>query len=189
MSGSGRSSKVFIGLTGIALAGLMVMLAFSLRGFDLRAWFLVAFALVLLSVSAYTLSVGLRRAPTPIDPFLMRFTAVLLGTAPFLLIGVPTLCGCGGDKASYAAAKSDLRNLQSVQEIYYGDGNYVYAGDVATLQLSESEGVHVAVTGHGVDGYGATATHDLLPDVTCAVYVGDAYRVDPATEPSVVTCN
>ena len=93
------------------------------------------------------------------------------------------------EKAYYAAAKSDLRNLQSAQEIYYGDGNYTYADGLGVLQLSESEGVHVGIASRGSDGFGATATHNGLPGKKCSVYVGDAHAVGPAAEPGVVTCN
>lgn len=95
------------------------------------------------------------------------------------------------EKAYYAAAKSDLRNLQSAQEIYYGDGQYTYAATLAQLQLTQSEGVHVAINNRGADGFGATATHNGLPGKQCGVFVGDNYSGDgaPAAEPGVVTCN
>lgn len=97
------------------------------------------------------------------------------------------------EKAFISSMKSDLRNLQSAQEIYYSDpaNAYEYAAALGDLaDFAESSGVTVTVTAGGADGWSATAIHAGIPGETCAVYVGDAgYQTDPATEPGVVTCD
>lgn len=93
------------------------------------------------------------------------------------------------EKAYFSAMKSDLRNVQSAQEIYYSSaaGNYTYAGTLAALELSASSGVTLTVA-TTADGWTATAAHaGLQANQTCAVYVGSSAAA-PATEPGVVTC-
>lgn len=94
------------------------------------------------------------------------------------------------EKAYFSAMKSDLRNVQSAQEIFYSSaaGNYTYAGTLAELELSPSSGVTITLN-TTADGWTATATHAGLDAATqnCAVYVG-SNPVAPATEPGVVTC-
>jgi len=93
------------------------------------------------------------------------------------------------EKAYFSAMKSDLRNVQSAQEIYYSStaGNYNYAATLALLELAESSGVTLAIA-TTADGWTATASHQgLAANQTCAVYVGSTAAA-PATEPGVVTC-
>ena len=96
------------------------------------------------------------------------------------------------EKAYFSAMKSDLKNLQSQQEIYYSSavGNYNYTDDADALDFSASQGVTVDITEATNTGWSATATHAALDDATqtCAVYVGEAAAQAPATQPGVVTC-
>ena len=79
------------------------------------------------------------------------------------------------EKAYFSAMKSDLKNLQSQQEIYYSNPSQ---GVTATLGTVTNT------------GWQATAEHAALDAATqfCAVYVGEAAAVAPATTPGVVTC-
>jgi len=101
------------------------------------------------------------------------------------------------EKAYFSAMKSDLKNLQSQQEIYYANptNNYTYApaGAAATLQgldFAPSQGVTVQVSASGNTGWSATAWHAALNSGAeyCAVFVGGAASVAPATTAGVVTC-
>ena len=106
------------------------------------------------------------------------------------------------EKAYFSAMKSDLKNLQSQQEIYYQtdhDGNgsvdYTYAADDedANLGFTESSGVTVSMASGDNTGWSATATHAALDAATqdCAVYVGDhtaPTATAAPTNPGVVTC-
>jgi hypothetical protein len=89
-----------------------------------------------------------------------------------------------------SAMQSDLRNLQTIQEQYYADPNttpvYTY-GDQAAMTggtppaFAASDAVTVTISGSGSGGWAAVATHTGVPGTTCAVYVGDATPVAPAT--------
>ena len=101
------------------------------------------------------------------------------------------------EKAYFSAMKSDLKNLQSAQEIYYSNptNNYTYApaGDPATLDgldFAPSQGVTVAIVASGNTGWSATAAHAALDAASqnCAVFVGEAAAVGAADTPGVVTC-
>ncbi len=96
------------------------------------------------------------------------------------------------EKAYFSAMKSDLKNLESAQEIYYtGPGSYKYGSTLAALEYTASKGVNItlALTGTGI-GWSATSTHDALDAGTqiCGVFAGDATGAGPATAPGVVTC-
>ena len=96
------------------------------------------------------------------------------------------------EKAYFSAMKSDLKNLQSQQEIYYSNpqNNYNYGNDLDLLEFAPSQGVTATLGTVTNTGWQATAEHAALDASTqfCAVYVGEAAAVDPATTPGVVTC-
>jgi len=132
----------------------------------------------------------------PLDPLLALFYAAFklrrgrvlllaLGLGPAVLYALPAQpCGCfrtpfvrcsgGGRALAYRAAmKSDLKNLESQQEIYFSDHG-AYSARVEDLAFVSSDGVHVTM--HATDeGWAARATHDALGVLEgCAMYNGDA---------------
>lgn len=106
------------------------------------------------------------------------------------------------EKAYYSAMKSDLRNLQSAQEMYYASptGNYNYLQNappatsdaplVALDNFTASQGVTVTLGANGTTAQGwiATATHSALPGASCEVYVGPVNASSVAPGPGVVAC-
>ena len=95
------------------------------------------------------------------------------------------------EKAYFSAMKSDLKNLQSQQEIYYSNpaNNYNYTTSLTGLEFAPSQGVTATVGVANNTGWSATATHAALAATQfCAVYAGEAAAVTPATTPGVVTC-
>ena len=95
------------------------------------------------------------------------------------------------EKAYFSAMKSDLKNLQSQQEIYYSNpaNSYNYTTSMTGLEFAPSQGVSATVGVANNTGWSATATHAALATTQfCAVYVGEASSVTPATTPGVVTC-
>jgi type IV pilus assembly protein PilA len=97
------------------------------------------------------------------------------------------------EKAYFKAMMSDLRNMQSQQEVYYSNplNSYRYASSVANLSdFAPSQGVTVGIAASGSTGWSATANHAALDAATqnCALYVGAAAAVAPATTPGVVAC-
>ncbi|MEJ2187138.1 MAG: prepilin-type N-terminal cleavage/methylation domain-containing protein [Gemmatimonadota bacterium] len=88
------------------------------------------------------------------------------------------------EKAYVSAMQSDLRNLQTSEEIYYSDPANAYQYTSATmtpgqsnagLEFAPSQGVTIVVAaGSNADGpyYSAVATHASGISTSCSVIVG-----------------
>ncbi len=92
------------------------------------------------------------------------------------------------EKAFMAAAKADLRNLASLQEVYYNE-NYAFSSNLASVGFTSSEGVVVTFSEATNLGWSASAVHAGLPSDSCAMYHGNAAPVSPAVVSSVVGCS
>src|SRR5690606_2281472 len=104
-------------------------------------------------------------------------------------IAIPKF-GATREKAYVSAMKSDLRNLQSAQEMYYaGPGDYTYLGegsasstgdtpsmiDFGGDEFTASQGVTITLVSGDAQGWSATASHVAFgEDPVCSVYVGEA---------------
>ncbi len=92
------------------------------------------------------------------------------------------------EKAFISALKADLRNLASLEEIYYNN-NYTFSTDLTAVGLTQSSGVTVSVGEATNLGWSATASHSGLVGRWCAIYHGNATAVAPATVESAIMCN
>ena len=97
------------------------------------------------------------------------------------------------EKAYFKAMMSDLRNLQSQQEVYYSNpvNGYTYATTTTNLvDFNPSQGVTVNITTAAQTGWGATAGHAALAtNQTCAIFVGTVGTIPaPALTPGIVRC-
>ena len=97
------------------------------------------------------------------------------------------------EKAYFKAMMSDLRNLQSQQEVYYSNpaNSYTYANSTAVLtDFNPSQGVTVGGFVAAQTGWGATASHAALQAAqTCAIFVGTVSSIPaPAQTPGIVNC-
>jgi type IV pilus assembly protein PilA len=97
------------------------------------------------------------------------------------------------ERGYFKAVMSDLRNLQTQQEIYYGVPTYqIYATDASDIvNFKNSPGVITVITTAGYQGWAATGTHSGLnaPAQMCAIFFGTVGAVPaPATTPGIVTC-
>ena len=90
-------------------------------------------------------------------------------------------------KANYAAMKSDLHNLTTAQEAYFYD-HAAYATILDSMTYKGSPGDKVVITEATQVGWSATATHPESYPHFCALFVGNASAVAPATVAGVVTC-
>ena len=108
-------------------------------------------------------------------------------------IAIPKF-GATREKAYVSAMKSDLRNLQSAQEMYYagpGEYNYLASGTASSTnsgmqtitfgegenadEFTASQGVTIEIISGGAQGWSATASHVAFgTDPVCSVYVGEA---------------
>ena len=92
------------------------------------------------------------------------------------------------EKAFISSAKADLRNLASLQEVYYND-NFTFTTDLVAVGFTGSDGIVVNVGEATNRGWSATAYHLGLSGETCAIYHGNAAQVSPATVESAVECS
>lgn len=92
------------------------------------------------------------------------------------------------EKAFIATAKADLRNLASLQEVYYNT-YYSFSTDLDAVGFSNSEGITVTVPEATNRGWSAAAVHQGLLSESCAVYHGNASPLVPASVESRVQCS
>lgn len=97
------------------------------------------------------------------------------------------------ERAHFKALMSDLRNLESMQELYRArpGNNYQYAASASDIvDFHPSTGVQVNVSDASNIGWAATASHASLQSTQyCAVYAGTvATSPAPAVTPGIVTC-
>jgi type IV pilus assembly protein PilA len=101
-------------------------------------------------------------------------------------IAIPKFQATKG-KANFAAMKSDLRNLTSAQEAYFYD-HASYTNSLTALQFTGSRGDVIVITEATATGWSATATHPESYPHFCAMFIGTAAAVPPATAAGVVAC-
>jgi prepilin-type N-terminal cleavage/methylation domain-containing protein len=93
-------------------------------------------------------------------------------------------------QARVAEMKADLRNLATAQEAYSADNPGYYAGAIpsALLIYNPSSGIVVTITEGTATGWGAVAS-SATTTRTCALFVGNAAPVAPASLAGQVACS
>jgi prepilin-type N-terminal cleavage/methylation domain-containing protein len=93
-------------------------------------------------------------------------------------------------QARLAEMRSDLHNLATAQEAYVSDNNIYYAGAVPNpaLLYSPSPGVSITIAEGTVSGWSAVAS-TTYTSRTCALFVGNAAAVAPASVEGQITCS
>jgi prepilin-type N-terminal cleavage/methylation domain-containing protein len=96
------------------------------------------------------------------------------------------------DKAQMASMRGDLRNLATAQEAYQAEHAVYYSGTVPSAQLlySPSPGVEITITEANASGWSAKAVSPMIQGASaaCALYVGAAAPVAPATKAGSIMC-
>jgi type IV pilus assembly protein PilA len=90
-------------------------------------------------------------------------------------------------QAYLAAMRTDLRNLATAQESYFYS-NDVYTTNPASLNFTESPGVLISIPEATAGGWSGVATNPLVGTTKCALFMGKAAPVAPATVEGQVTC-
>ncbi|HJU76160.1 MAG TPA: prepilin-type N-terminal cleavage/methylation domain-containing protein [Gemmatimonadaceae bacterium] len=90
-------------------------------------------------------------------------------------------------KARAAGLKSDLRNLATAQEAYFYD-NITYTTNLTGLNVTLSPGTTITWGSVSGSGWAASITHPMAFPITCAIFVGTAAPVAPATVEGQLTC-
>lgn len=93
------------------------------------------------------------------------------------------------DKGYLTTLKTDLKNVAIHQELYYYDeGDFNYSDDLAVLKFKPSPGVLIDIPEATSTGWSAQATH-VASTWRCAIFIGQAEAVEPATDPGVMDCD
>ncbi|MBI4419532.1 MAG: prepilin-type N-terminal cleavage/methylation domain-containing protein [Gemmatimonadetes bacterium] len=93
------------------------------------------------------------------------------------------------EKAYLAAMKSDLRNLVTAQEAYFGD-NTAYTSALPAAQYAVSTGVTGPTITLGTGGYSAYVEHSqLATGRSCEIFIGSGNEGSLATKEGEPKCN
>ena len=116
----------------------------------------------------------------------LLIVVVILGI--LVSIVVPKFAN-GKERAMVAAMKSDLRNLVSAEEAFFTSSLAYYSGAIPdpSFSYSPTQGVTVTLSSVTNAGWAATASHANTAK-TCAVFVGAAGPLAPATLEGQVAC-
>lgn len=93
------------------------------------------------------------------------------------------------EKSYIAAMSSDMKNLSTLQAVFYAN-NFSYSNSLVAIGFTNSDGVNIFINEADAAGWAATATHDGLPGGQCGYYEGAAAPANgaPATTVAVVGC-
>jgi type IV pilus assembly protein PilA len=116
----------------------------------------------------------------------LLIVVVILGI--LVAIVVPKFAN-GKERAIVASMRSDLRNLVAAEEAYFTNALTYYGGAIpdAAFSYNVTQGVSISLSSVTNAGWAATATHTGTAK-TCAVFVGAAAPLGPATEEGQVAC-
>ena len=118
---------------------------------------------------------------------LIELLIVVLIIGILAAIAIPKFQNSKG-KAYASTLKSDLRNLATAQEAYYYEKSE-YANAISLLDISISPGVTLNIVEASASGWSADATHSAANPLTCAMFIGTATPLPPATGEGVVGCS
>jgi prepilin-type N-terminal cleavage/methylation domain-containing protein len=90
-------------------------------------------------------------------------------------------------KAYFAGMRSDLHNLTTAQEAYFYDHS-AYTNTMDSLPFKPTKGDSVTIVEATASGWSATSQNPQSYPHFCALFLGTATAVAPATEPGVVAC-
>ena len=101
-------------------------------------------------------------------------------------IAIPRFAATKG-KANFAAMKSDLHNLTTAEEAFFYD-SATYTLSLTQLQFPGSHGDAIVLVQADKTGWSATVTNPASYPHLCAIFIGAATPVVPATASGVVAC-
>ncbi|HET6680324.1 MAG TPA: type II secretion system protein [Gemmatimonadaceae bacterium] len=101
-------------------------------------------------------------------------------------IAIPKFQNTKG-KAFAASLKADLRNIATSEEAYFYDYS-VYTTDTAAMKVNLSSGVQITFGIADAGGWSAKVTHPNAYPLECALFMGTAPVLAPATTEGQVHC-
>lgn len=131
----------------------------------------------------------MNRAPRTAGFTLIELLIVVVIIGLLAAIAIPKFAATK-DKAHMASMRGDLRNLATAQESYWSEFAAYYNGTIpnAVLLYNPSPGIAITVNEATAGGWSATASSPSVATATCAVFVGTATAVPPATVNGVIAC-
>ena len=93
------------------------------------------------------------------------------------------------ERAIISQMRSDLRNMVTAQESYIADAATYYNGPIPgpAMAYGPSQNVTVTLSSVTTTGWAAVAT-STATSRTCAIFIGTAAALAPATTPGVAAC-
>ena len=93
------------------------------------------------------------------------------------------------ERAIISQMKSDLRNMVTAQESYIADAATYYNGPIPgpAMAYGPSQNVTVTLSSVTTTGWAAVAT-STATSRSCAIFIGTAAALAPATTPGVAAC-
>jgi type IV pilus assembly protein PilA len=101
-------------------------------------------------------------------------------------IAIPKFAATKG-KASFASMKSDLHNLTTAEESFFYDSTK-YTTSLSQLNFFGSHGDSLVIGAANATGWSATVTNPASYPHLCALFIGTAAAVAPATAAGVIAC-
>ena len=101
-------------------------------------------------------------------------------------IAVPKFQNTKG-KANAASLRADLRNLVTAEEAYFYD-NSQYTSNINALNIRVTSGVSISFGTATAGGWSARVTHPMAWPIRCAVFLGSAPALSPATAEGLIAC-
>lgn len=117
---------------------------------------------------------------------LIELLVVVVIIGVLAAIAIPKFQSTKG-KANAATLKSDLRNLATAQEAYFYDHG-IYSTSPTALNVSLSSGVTITWGTVSAAGWAAKITHPLAFPIECAMFIGAAPPLAPATVEGQLLC-
>lgn len=129
----------------------------------------------------------MRRPRGPRQGFtLIELLIVVVIIGILATIAIPKFKDTKG-KAYWASMRTDLKNLATAEEAYYYEAQ-VYSTNLDSVNFQPSPGVSITVIEATDAGWSATSTHPAAFPRVCAIFMGGAAPVAPATVQGVVAC-
>jgi type IV pilus assembly protein PilA len=101
-------------------------------------------------------------------------------------IAVPKFQATKG-KAYFAGMRSDLHNLTTAEEAYFYDHS-AYSSSLDSVSFKPSKGDSVIIVEATASGWSATSQNPQSYPHFCALFLGSAAALAPATDAGVVAC-
>jgi type IV pilus assembly protein PilA len=129
-----------------------------------------------------TMSRSNRRGFTLIE---LLIVVVIIGI--LAAIAIPKFQNTKG-KANAASLRADLRNLVTAEEAYFYD-NSTYTTSISALNIRLTTGVTITFGTATAGGWSAKVTHPMAWPIQCAIFIGSAPALAPATSEGLMACS